>query len=102
LVLQIFCKIASRAIRGGRVPSKVEDYPMPTREEHLADRTYKTEGLDVEKRVFYCLRGDSPARGETIQAHRNSKAIALLFKTMYEAGGLTGDQLDEMLLEITY
>ena len=31
---------------------------MPTREEALAERTYKQEGLEVEKRVFYTLHGE--------------------------------------------
>ncbi len=75
---------------------------MPTREEILAARTYKEDGIDAEKRVFYTLTGDIKACDQTIQAHRNSKAIALLFKTLLEAGTLTEDQLDEILLQVTW
>jgi len=73
---------------------------MPTKEEMLAKQTYKEDGLEVEKRVFYTLMADSTVSRETMQAHRNSKAIALLFKTLVEAGTLTEDQLDGILLEV--
>jgi len=75
---------------------------MPTREEALAERTYKEDGIDVEKRVFYTLAGNSKVSGETLQVHRNSKAIALLFKTLLDAGTLTEEHLDEILLEVTW
>ncbi len=76
---------------------------MPTRKEVLAERTYKEEGLEVEKRVFYTLTGkpDAPD-SQKLNTHRNSKAIAMLFKTLLETGTLTEDQLDEILLEITW
>ena len=72
-----------------------------TREELLAKETHKDEGLDVAKRVFYTLIGPegSPHR-ERLQANRNSKAIALLFKTFREYGTLTDERIDEMLLEV--
>ena len=76
---------------------------MPTKEEILAERTFSGQGLEIEKRVFYTLDGDrSSPHAETLQNHRNSKAIALLFKTLIEAGTLTEDQLDEILLEVTW
>jgi hypothetical protein len=76
---------------------------MPTKEEALAERTFKQEGLDVEKRVYYTLCGDSKApSAEKVQLHRNSKAIGLLFKTLLETGTLTKEQLDEILLEVTW
>jgi hypothetical protein len=74
---------------------------MPTKEEALAKRTYKQDGLEVDKRVFYTLGGDSEANGD-LQVHRSSKAIALLFKTLLEARTLTEEQLDEILLEVTW
>jgi hypothetical protein len=74
---------------------------MPTKEEALVERTFKEDGLGVEKRVFYTLCGDSKVTKETMQPHRSSKAIALLFKTLLEAGILTEDQLDEILFEVT-
>jgi lactam utilization protein B len=76
---------------------------MPTIEEALAERTYKQDGLDVEKRIFYTLHGDekSPKHDES-QNHRNSKAISLLFKLLLEKRLLTEEQLDEILLEVTH
>jgi hypothetical protein len=54
---------------------------MPMLEDVLAEKTYKQDGLDVAQRVFYTLiaEPDNPHR-EKLQAHRNSKAIALLFQ----------------------
>jgi hypothetical protein len=75
---------------------------MPTINEALAERTYKQEGFEVEKRVFYTLHGEgnSPQRDE-LQNHRNSKAISLLFKLLLEKQMLTEEQFDEILLEVT-
>lgn len=73
---------------------------MPTRTGLLAELTFKEEGVEVEKRVLYTLSGNSKISKETGQAHRNSKAIAMLFKMLLEAGTLTEDQLDEILLEV--
>jgi hypothetical protein len=80
----------------------LEEENMPTIEEALAERTYKQDGLDVEKRIFYTLHGEgkSPQRDE-LQNHRNSKAISLLFKLLHEERQLTEEQLDEILLEVT-
>lgn len=74
---------------------------MSTKEDLLAEATYKEQGLDVAKRVFYTLDGKQgdPYR-EKLQAHRNSKAIALLFKMLHESGQLTDDKIDEILLEV--
>jgi hypothetical protein len=74
---------------------------MPTLEDVLAKKTHKQDGLDIERRVFYTLIGEpnTPGRGE-LQAHRNSKAIALIFKALCEKHHVTETQLDEMLLEV--
>jgi hypothetical protein len=76
---------------------------MPTKDEALAERTYKQDGLEVEKRIFYTLHGEgkSPQRDE-LQSHRNSKAISLLFKLLLDKGLLTEEQLDEILLDVTW
>ncbi len=76
---------------------------MPTKEEALAERTYKQEGFEVEKRVVYTLHGEgkSPQRDE-LQNHRNSKAIGMLFKVLMDKGLLTEEQLDEILLDVTF
>jgi hypothetical protein len=76
---------------------------MPTIKEALAERTYKQDGLEVEKRIFYTLHGEgkSPRRDE-LQNHRNSKAIALLFKMLLDKRLLTEAQLDDILLDVTH
>jgi hypothetical protein len=74
---------------------------MSTREEALAKQTYKQEGPDVARRVFYTLIGEqgNRHRGE-LQADLNSKAIALLFETLRESGQLTDKQIDKILLDL--
>lgn len=74
---------------------------MPTLEDVLQNKTYKQVGLDVGHRVFHTLTGeDGDPHREKLQAHRNSKAIALLFKNLRENGLLTEAQLDEIMLEV--
>ncbi len=72
-----------------------------TKEELLARETNKEDGLDVAKRVFYTLDGKQgePHR-DAVRTHRNSKAIALLFKALHEKRHLSDDTLDEILLEV--
>jgi hypothetical protein len=74
---------------------------MTTTEELLRKETYKEQGLDMGRRVFYTLTGEekNPHR-EKLQAHRNSKAIAMLFKTLHDAGQLTEQQIDKILLDV--
>ena len=73
---------------------------MPTREDMLAKQTHKEEGTDVGRRIFYTLSEDREKTRDMMQVHRNSKAIAMLFKTLLEAGTITEDQLDDILLEV--
>lgn len=56
---------------------------------------------DVAKHVFYTLIGEpEDLKREQLQAHRNSKAIALLVQTLKEFGVLTDEHIDKMLLEV--
>lgn len=74
---------------------------MPMIEDVLAKETYKQDGLDAGQRVFYTLiaEQDNPHR-EKLQADRNSKAIALLLKTLCEKRYITDAELDEILLNV--
>jgi hypothetical protein len=74
---------------------------VATKEEVLAKETFKQEGFEVDRRVYYTLIGDKdhPHR-EEVQAHRNSRAIAQLFKMLRENGTLTEEQLDEILFHV--
>jgi len=74
---------------------------MPSREEALAERTFKQDGLEVEKRIYYTLHGaDGTPKREELQNHRNSKAIGLLFKALMDRHIMNEDQLDEILLGV--
>jgi hypothetical protein len=68
---------------------------MPTREENLATRTHKEEGLDTGRRVFYTLTDDKDLAG-----HRSAKLLALLIENLVQRGRLSERDLDNMLLEI--
>ena len=68
------------------------------REEILEKKTYKKEGIDLAQRVFYTLTGKK--EDHALQAHRNSKAIAMLFRTLRELRTLSDEKIDEILLEV--
>ena len=70
---------------------------MPNKEDNLREKTYKNDGLELEKRVFYTL---SDEKG--LEHHRNSKAIALLVKALHEKKQLSDEEVDELLLECVW
>jgi len=74
---------------------------MATIKDVLETETYKQGGLDVGRRVFYTLIGeaDNPHR-DKLHAHRNSKAIALLFQALCEKRYVSEKQLDKILLDV--
>jgi hypothetical protein len=45
---------------------------------------------------------DGTPKREELQNHRNSKAIALLFKALIDRHIMNEEQLDEILLEATF
>jgi hypothetical protein len=67
---------------------------MPNREDVLRERTHKDDGTDLAQRVFYTLQDN-----KQFQAHRNSKAIALLIQHLRKVGALSDDEIDEILLD---
>lgn len=69
---------------------------MTNREELLRKETYKEDSLDLGRRVFYTLNGDCK---ENLQAHRNSKAIAVLIEMLHRKGIIDETEIDELLLE---
>jgi hypothetical protein len=68
---------------------------MPYREDLLKEHTHKDEGLSVDVRVFYTLIGDS-----SNQHDRNAKLLSLLADAMVQAGIISEDRLDDMLLKV--
>jgi len=75
---------------------------MPYRDETLGTKTFKEDGIPVDKRVFYTLTKDTKVISESLVTGRNAKAIGLLFKTLIDSEILTEDQLDEILLEVIH
>ena len=81
---------------------------MPTREDHLNEYTWKSDGLELRDRIFYTLcyggnkeieKGVISVTGVHLNATRNSKLLAQLLVREVEAGRLSDDGLDELLLE---
>jgi len=70
---------------------------MPTREEVLIEKTFKEEGVDTHRRVFYTLTAE-----ENFASHRNSKLLASLVKLLEDRGVINDVDLDELLLECIY
>lgn len=68
---------------------------MPKLEDVLREQTYKEEGMEVEQRVFYTLHDGEK---HNLQAHRNSKAIALVISILHQKNMLTEEELDDLLL----
>ena len=69
------------------------------REDILATKTHKQDGIDVARRVFYTLKSEEPEDWKS-RAHRNSKAIAMVIKNLAELGILTEYRIDDILLEV--
>jgi len=65
---------------------------MPDRATILREKTHK--GLEIDRRVFYTLSED-----KAFQAHRNTKALALLIQHLYDQGLMSEEQVDELLFD---
>lgn len=72
---------------------------MATREEILREKTYKEDGIEIDRRVFNTLHDWEEAH-IALQPHRNSKAISLLIKILCQKGILTDSNIDDILLEV--
>ena len=74
---------------------------MNSIEDVLTEKTFKHQGLDLMRRVFYTLIGEPNTPGRAaLQADRNSKAIAVLIWKLHESRLLSDAQVDEMLLDV--
>ena len=65
-------------------------------EEWLAKETFKEDGLELEKRVFYTLTNSKP-----IQADRTAKALSLLVKHLRDSNVINDADIDRVLFEAT-
>jgi hypothetical protein len=70
---------------------------MPTKEEILEKQTFKNEGVELDKRVFYTLNDN-----KDLQSHRNSKLLAILFKKLVENNSIIDSEIDDILLEVCH
>ena len=70
---------------------------MSNKEEILREKTFKEEGMEIERRVFYTLTDK-----ENLQAYRNSKFAALLVKALVDKGVLAEEDVDDMLFECVW
>ncbi len=67
---------------------------MATRESILREKTFKEEGMEIDRRVFYTLSDNKDT-----QINRNSKIIASIIKSLCDKKILTTEELDDILLE---
>lgn len=65
-----------------------------TKEDILRQKTYKDQGVDLNRRVFYTLQED-----KSLQAHRNTKAIALVINHLREKNLISDDEIDGLLFD---
>lgn len=75
---------------------------MPTKEELLLNQTFKDDGIDLGRRVFYTLTQHGKAINEPSAATEwmTAKLVSLLVVKLVESGKLSDSELDEMLLQV--
>jgi hypothetical protein len=67
---------------------------VANKETILRDKTFKEEGMEVGRRVFYTLSDD-----KTVQGHRTTKAVALLVELLREKNIMSEKELDDLLFD---
>ena len=67
---------------------------MPNKKDILRDKTFKEQGMETDRRVFYTLTAE-----EKLSSHRNSKLLASLVKLLEEREVLGETDIDELLFE---
>lgn len=67
---------------------------MASRDETLREKTFKDEGLETARRVFYTLKSD-----EKLASLLTSKALALLVELLVEKNLISQAEIDALLLE---
>lgn len=67
---------------------------MPNKDDILREKTFKEEGMETDRRVFYTLTED-----KDLASHRTSKALALLVRLLSERGVLSEEDIDELLFQ---
>lgn len=67
---------------------------MPNKDDILREQTFKEEGFDTDRRVYYTLTSV-----EKLASHRTSKAVALLVKLLEEKGLIDESDIDDLLFD---
>ena len=67
---------------------------MPSKEDILKEKTFKEEGIETDRRVFYTLTSD-----EKLAGHRTAKLVASLVRLLKDRRTLTDTDIDELLFE---
>ena len=67
---------------------------MPTKEEFLRTKTFKEDGIDLSRRVFYTLQQEP----KSLQPHRNSLAIAMLVEHLHKNNLISDNEVDTLLM----
>ena len=74
--------------------------PMAELEQVLKELTYKEDGLEVGKRVFYTLTHETELASRDITATRTAKLLSLLVNRLVEEKRLSVSELDELLFNV--
>jgi hypothetical protein len=69
---------------------------MATEEEILRTKTFKENGMEVGRRVFYTIHDEGSKDWKT------QKAVALLIEALHTKNILSDEQLDELLLSVVH
>lgn len=67
---------------------------MPSKDDILRQKTFKEEGMEADRRVFYTLTDD-----EKLSGHRTSKLLASLTRLLQERGIISKEDIDGLLFE---
>jgi hypothetical protein len=79
---------------------------MANLDDILREKTYKDQGLDLGRRVFYTLAtpldGLTEEANQKLQAARNSKAVTKLIEHLTNKGLMSAEELDDILLHVVH
>lgn len=78
-------------------PLKEADMDM---DQVLKEQTYKEEGLETSRRVFYTLTHKAQPGSPDLTSQRTAKLLALLVERLVEEERISSNDLDALLFEV--
>lgn len=66
----------------------------------LREQTYKEDGLQISRRVFYTLTHKAQPGSHDLTSHRTAKLLALLAERLVEQERLSSTDLDALLFQV--